>query len=181
MTREIDLEGHLARDLDSAFADLVTVYQDGLFGTALRLTGSRQDAEDLAQETLVRAYRALRGYPPQRIRALRLRGWLWTILLNLVRNRARSRKRRPPTTDIESAVVPPADSDVAAMAVATVEVARALTALDPADRELLVLRYVADLSVGEIAEATGRPQGTVKSHTHRSLARLRIILGEETS
>ena len=181
MTGELDLEGRLARDLDSAFPDLVTVYEDRLFGTAFRLTGSHQDAEDLAQETLVRAYRALGGYPPHRIRSLRLRGWLWTILLNLVRNRARSRKRRPPTADIESAASPPIDSDVAATAVAIVDVARALTTLEPADREVLVLRYVADLSVEEIAEATGQPQGTVKSRTHRSLARLRIILGEETS
>lgn len=181
MTGEVDLESRLARDVDSAFPDLVTVYQDGLFGTALRLTGSRHDAEDLAQETLVRAYRALGGYPPQRIRSLRLRAWLWTILLNLVRNRARSRKRRPPTTDIEAAASSPAHSDIAATAVATVDVARALTTLDPADREMLVLRYVADLSVEEIAEATGRPQGTVKSRAHRSLARLRMVLGEETS
>lgn len=181
MTEEVDLASRLARDLDTAFPDLVTVYQDGLFSTALRLTGSRHDAEDLAQETLVRAYRALGGYPQQRIRSLRIRGWLWTILLNLVRNRARSRKRRPPTTDIETATSPPAHADIAAAAVATVDVARALTTLDPADREVLVLRYVADLSVAEIAEATGRPQGTVKSRTYRSLARLRTVLEEETS
>ncbi|MFQ5553947.1 MAG: RNA polymerase sigma factor [Acidimicrobiia bacterium] len=180
MTDHSGLEADLARELDAAFPDLVLTYQDGLFATALRLTRSRHDAEELAQETLVRAYRALSGYDAQRIRELRLRGWLWTILLNLARNRARTRARRPPPAPLDGHETGAAHGDVASVATASVAVADALLTLRPIEREVLVLRYVADLAVDEVAEAIGRPVGTVKSHLHRSLGRLRSTLGEES-
>ncbi len=169
----------LATDVDATFPDVVDEFRDALYATALRLTRSPHDAEDLAQDTLVRAYRALAGYDAGRIRALQLRGWLWTILMNLVRNRARSRARKPPPRDLDTAAPPPATNDTAAAATASVAVAAALEALRPIQREVVVLRYVADLSVGEIAAVLDTPVGTVKSHAHRSLAKLREILGEE--
>ena len=85
----------LARDLDGAFPDLVSALQDDVYSGALRLTRDPHAAEDVTQEAFVRAYRALGGYEPERIRSLRLRGWIWTIAANLCRNRARSRARRP--------------------------------------------------------------------------------------
>ena len=75
-------------------------FQDGLFSGLLRMVGNRADAEDLAQETFTRAYRSLRDFPPDRILALRLRGWLWTIALNLTRNRARTASRKPPPLEL---------------------------------------------------------------------------------
>ena len=65
----------------------------GCFAIALRVLGDPHDAEEVAQDALVRAYRALAGYGPDRIRELRLRPWLATIVANLCRNRLR---RRPP-------------------------------------------------------------------------------------
>lgn len=169
----------LARDVDREFPAVVSAFQDGLYATALRLTRSPQDAEDLTQEAFVKAYRALASYEPERIHRLQLRGWLWTILLNLVRNRARSRSRKPPPGPLDEAPQPPAPTDTAAAAVATVDVARALDVLRPREREVVVLRYVADLGFEEIAAATGAPVGTVKSHAHRSLEKLRRILAKE--
>ncbi len=99
--------------------------------------------------------------------------------MNLVRNRARSRSRRPEGTGL-GAVEPAAGSDPAGDAVAVVAVTEALGALRPVEREVLVLRYVADLALDEVSDTLGIPVGTVKSHVHRSLARLRSILGEET-
>ena len=92
------LAAALAADLDAAFERLVLVHQDRLFTIAFRTGGNRHDAEELVQDCFVRAYRALASYPPARIRELRLRGWLTTILLNAGRNRARV--KRVPTTEL---------------------------------------------------------------------------------
>src|SRR6476646_533458 len=85
----------LAADLDGAFEELVRAQQDRLYSLALRYSGNAADAEDLAQDAFVRAYRAMKRYDPERIRALDLRGWLTTILLNLCRNHAAKAGRRP--------------------------------------------------------------------------------------
>ena len=86
------LTARLARDLDGAFEELVRDHQDTVYGVALRLVGNAHDAEDVAQDAFVRAYRALSGWPPARIHELRVRPWLARITLNLVRNRARDRR-----------------------------------------------------------------------------------------
>jgi len=83
----------LARDLDGAFEAMVREYEDRLYSFALRLTGRREDAEDVAQDAFVRAYRALQGYGLDRVRALALKAWLYRITLNVVRNRYRGKKR----------------------------------------------------------------------------------------
>ena len=82
----------LADDLDGSFEALVLAHQDRLYSIALRMLGDGRDAEEAAQDALVRAYRALSGYDPVRIRELRLRPWLATIVLNLCRSRL---ARRP--------------------------------------------------------------------------------------
>src|SRR5258708_11089770 len=89
MIDERSLSGLLAVDLDEHFEQVVRTYQDRLYSFALRLTGSRQDAEESTQDAFVRAYRALQHYPADRRRALRLRPWLYQITLNVVRNRVR--------------------------------------------------------------------------------------------
>ena len=86
---EQSLSAHLAVDVDAHFEAFVRTYQDRMYAFALRLTGSRQDAEDSTQDAFVRAYRALQGYPPEQRRALHLRAWLYRIVLNVVRNRVR--------------------------------------------------------------------------------------------
>ena len=82
----------LADDLDASFEGLVLAHQDRVYSIALRMLGDPRDAEEAAQDALVRAYRALAGYDAARIRELRLRPWLATIVLNLCRSRL---ARRP--------------------------------------------------------------------------------------
>src|SRR6202023_1119743 len=86
---EHSLSEGLATNVDGHFEDLVRTYQDRLYGFALRLTGSPRDAEESTQDAFVRAYRALQRYPEQRRRELKLRPWLYRIVLNVVRNRVR--------------------------------------------------------------------------------------------
>ena len=171
---DADLAARLAVDLDGSFETLVLEHQDRLFTIAHRIGGDRSDAEELVQDTFVRAYRAMDGYPPDRIRELRLRGWLTTILLNAGRNRARV--RRVPTTELVFDPGAEPAADPLARRDERETWARLLAGLSPAQRTAVVLRHVDGMSYAEIAEAVGRPEGTVKAHVHRGLAALRTAL-----
>src|SRR5215204_5011396 len=84
-----------------AFESLVTAYQERIFRFALRYCGNREDAEETAQDAFVRAYRALQTYPPDRRRGLNLRAWLYTITLNVARNRVRRKRHRSVSIDMQ--------------------------------------------------------------------------------
>lgn len=148
------------------------------------MTGNRADAEDLAQEAFIRAYRALQGYPPVRIRQLRVRGWLWTIAINLCRNRARARSRKPEAflpEGFEPADPASGPEQVMLDLDGGRRLGKAVEALPAAQREAVVLRHVVGLPYAEIAEAVERPVGTVKAEVHRALVRLRqLVPSEET-
>lgn len=172
----------LADDLDGAFPEFLAHHQDLVYGIALRSTKQRDDAQDIAQDTFVRAYRALAGYPPDRIRQLRPRGWLAAIAGNLGRNRAT--RGAPATADL-AAVAERADSAAAQpeQAAERREEERLwrqrLDALPPRYRRAVELRHVSGLSYPELAAALGRPLGTVKSDVHRGVRLLREMLAQE--
>jgi RNA polymerase sigma-70 factor, ECF subfamily len=175
--RDAVLAGRLAVDLDASFEALVQAHVDRLFSIALRILNDRGDAEEAAQDALVRAYRALGGYDRDRIRELRLRPWLTTIVVNVCRKR--TRVRRVKTTELgfdpgtEPAVDPVARRD------AREAWASLLATLPQAQRIAIVLRHVDGLSYAEMAEALGRPEGTLKAQVHRGLATLRDALADE--
>jgi RNA polymerase sigma factor (sigma-70 family) len=156
------------------FEDFVRRHQDAVYTVALRMTGHRQDAEDVAQEVFVRAHRSLAGYSPARRRALKERAWLATITLNLCRNRLRHQQRHPSPVPLDHDRAAPemaADDDWWADRVAR---------LPERYRGPLVLRHIEGLSYQETATALGRPVGTVKAQVHRAIEMLRTALeGEE--
>jgi RNA polymerase sigma-70 factor (ECF subfamily) len=173
-----DVAEALAVDVDAHFEKLVTTYQHRVFGFALNLVGDRGAAEELAQETFVAAYRALCGYGAQRRRELSVRSWLYTIVLNRVRNRARSPARRAVPLDDRLALSLAADARDEPAAVVERDESRdalraALRRLALKYRAPLVLRHVEGRSYAEIAAMLGRPAGTIKAEVHRGLAQLR--------
>jgi RNA polymerase sigma factor (sigma-70 family) len=172
----------LADDVDGAFPLLLEHYGDLVFGIALRSAGRRDEAEELAQDAFVRAYRALKGYDAVRIRELRPGGWLAAITGNLARNRAR---RRPaPTADLDGLAEWADEAPGPARLAEERETARAwrrrLAALPPRYRRAVELRHVSGLSYPELAEALDRPLGSVKSDVHRGVALLRRALETES-
>ena len=181
---DTELVLRLAQDLDGTFEALVRAHVDRCHAIALRATGNPHDAEEIAQDALVRAYRALATYDPERIRELRLRPWLATIVLNLCRNRARTRTvpSTPMAPLVEAGWEPRATGDGtdpvgAALAAADRErLAVHLNALPDRYRIPVVLRHVDDLSYAELAEVLGRPEGTLKAQVHRGLAMLRAAM-----
>ena len=183
MTAE-PLTARLARDLDGAFPDVVRELSAGLFSGAYRMLGNRQDAEDVTQEALIRAYRALKGYPVERIRELHLRAWVWTITANLCRNRLRGRGAKS-TSFIDGHDHPetgPGPDATAEESELRGELAALLGRLPWSMRTAVVLHHVVGMPYDEIATALERPAATVRSDVHRGLARLRAayIPQEET-
>jgi len=185
MDTDTALAAGLAKDLDGAFPSLVATHQDRLYSIALRLLGDRRDAEEVAQDALVRAFRAMRGYPRERVAALRLRPWLASIAVNLARNRRRRLDDQRPPGSLEPLVAAgfdvPADGRTTPGPTADRretrrELAAALLILTPAVRAAIVLRHVDGLSVAETAEALGKPEGTIKAQVHRGLRELRAYI-----
>lgn len=188
MDPDVALAGRLAADLDRAFPALVDAHADRLYTIALRCLGLTGDAEEVAQDALVRSYRALATYEPDRIHALRLRPWLTTITINLARNRRRRIADRRPASPLDRLVsggfdvVAPDSAGPGALAErreSRHELIQALGQLPLTMREAIVLRHVDGLSVADTATALGRPEGTIKAQVHRGLGQLRRALTAE--
>jgi RNA polymerase sigma-70 factor, ECF subfamily len=155
------------------FEKLVLDNQDRIFALGLALTGNRHDAEEVAQDTFLRAYRALEGYTPERVRELKQRAWLHRIAVNVVRNRVRGvRPRLVELNGSEPDSRSGPEEDVVRQAEIEALSAR-VACLPPRYREAVVLRHVQDLSYAEAAEVLGQPVGTVKANVHRGLKMLR--------
>lgn len=151
---------------DACRRTLVERYQHRVFGLCLRMMTQREDAEDICQEVFIRVFRSLhtwdssRPFPP----------WLMAIAANRCRTALTSRSKRPVASEIapELAVETrkTADQEVAE------EVQQALEKLRDDYRTCFVLFYQQELSIAEIGETMGCPEGTVKTWLHRARAQL---------
>lgn len=162
-------------DDDAIVTELYRAYRGPLLAYVLRLTaGDRQQAEDVVQETMVRAWRQASrldlGEPS-------LMPWLATVARRIVIDQRRRRQARPAETgDGVLENVPVADSTDDLLR--KVVVAEALQALSPAHREVLSETVLRDRTVNEAAEVLGIPVGTVKSRVYYALRALRLVLAE---
>ncbi len=143
---------------------------DSLYGTALRLTRDPSDAEDLVQDTYLKAFRFARSFEE----GTNLKAWLFTILHNTYRNRLRQGSRDP--VDVDSEVVDqaaadagraPSPEEVLLRATIDQDLQTALDALPEQFREAVWLRDVEELTYQEIATALDVPIGTVMSRISR--------------
>lgn len=175
-----DLIERARRDDPDALRALVDAYCRRVYGFVYRLTGSRDASEDLMQTTFLRLVRMLPSYVHQG----KFEAWLFRIAGNAVRDRARSvarRDRHIASGDfLRSENAKRENGDPHAHAVSIEDGDRlqaALAELEPADREIVMLRHFSDLSFREIADLLDVPLGTALSRAHRALARLRARLG----
>jgi len=185
---DAELTAALATDLDCTFERLVLAYQRRLYGFALRLCETPQDAEEVAQDAFVRAYRALAAYPPERVRTLKLGAWLIQIALNVVRNRAQKHRIAAISLDepMEDAAPRDVEGDareqpeaVAVSAELRRHLEKSLLHLPDHWRIPLVLRHVEGFTYQEIAQLLDQPPGTIKSAVHRGTQMLRESLAAE--
>lgn len=159
-----------------AFEDLVTAYQHRVFGVALRMLGRRAEAEEIAQETFLRAHRALGEFRGE----ARLGTWLYAIASRLCLNRLASAQRRLERGDEDALLRLPAAGGDAAAALERSELSAALhdaIAALPEDRRIVViLRDLEGLAYEEIAEVLGLELNTVRSRLHRARVDLKAKL-----
>lgn len=154
---------------------------DALYRTALRMTGNSASAEDLVQETFLRAFRNFHRFEP----GSNFRAWIFTILTNTYINEYRRRSRAPLPTDF--AEVEPAQEESSPFLTAEQvdalkerlgdEAKRAIEKVSPELRLVFLLSTFEGMSYKEIAEVVGVPIGTVMSR----LFRARKVLREELS
>lgn len=145
-----------------------------LYNVAYRLAGNEDDANDLAQEALLRVRKGLESYQPGSMEA-----WLSRIVTNVFLDEVRRRRRRPAEAlpeDPDRILPPSAAADEATDRLSD-EVKAALRALPEDFRAAVVLADVVGLSYEEIGEALDVPVGTVRSRIHRGRRQLRSALG----
>ena len=174
---EVELGLRARRGDGAAYEELVRMHQGIVFRTAYLLAGDAGLAEEAAQDAFVKAHRALGRF---RVGAP-FRPWLLQIVANETRNLHRSRRRRDGLVlraaareDPDPVSPDPADSAVAVDR--RHRLIEQLRLLDVRDREVLVCRYLLDLSEAETAAALAIRPGTVKSRLSRALERLRAQL-----
>ena len=164
---------HRAQKGDAeAFGQLVEAYQGQVYRLTLRMGLSPADAEEAAQEAFLAAWKGL----PRFRGDSRFSTWLYQLATHAAIDLIRREKKHQNNTDIEDAVL----VDGAASPQETVEkqetadaVQAALQALSPQAREILLLRYQAELGYEEIGTVLGLPNGTVKSRINRAKAQLK--------
>ncbi len=190
-----DLERALLRRLrdrdERAFRELIDLYRDRVFNVTFRMLGNRAEAEDIAQEVFIAVFKTIDTFREES----KFSTWLYRVAVNHTKNRIKYLSRRNDrnraeldenTTDSESGVmggaVRPARPDHALQGAQLEQVLQAaINTLDEEHRALVVLRDIEELSIEEICEITGLPDGTVKSRLHRARAALRKKLQRHLS
>lgn len=173
---DAELIARARRRDEAAWEALTRQHQQAVFRLAYLILGDPADADDVAQETFLRAYRALDRFDASRA----LRPWLLSIAANLARNRLRSAGRyfaalgrflRADPDALAPAAAPEANDSHLLW--------QAVRRLNAADQEIIYLRYFSEMSEAETAEALAVAAGTVKSRTHRALGRLREVIEKD--
>lgn len=169
-----------AGDMD-AFEQLASAHADRLFAVLLRLLGDRSEAEDVAQEVMLRAWRGIGSF---RGRSLFFT-WLYRIAINEANRSLAKTARRPASIslDAQALQIPAAAKDEPSRQIEQLELrsalGRAMTSLPPTYRTAIVLRDVEGLSTQEAAQIAGVGQAAFKSRLHQARLTVRAAIGDE--
>ena len=180
-TRERQLVRRLRERDEGAFRELVSEHRDRIYNLTLRMLGNKAEAEDVAQEVFISVFKTIDTFREES----KFSTWLYRVVVNHCKNRIKYLARRHDRSQDEL------DENVGSVAEAgppgpmrrpdrAVEGAQlemvlqeAIASLDEDHRAVVVLREIEDLSIEEICEITGLPDGTVKSRLHRARLALR--------
>lgn len=174
-------------DLTTRFEDEAMPLIDQLYGGALRMTRNPADAEDLVQETYIKAYQAFKSFKP----GTNLKAWLYRIMTNTYINSYRKKQRQPTQTSAEEVtdrqIYTTSSHDSTGLQSAEVQalermpnqkIVAAMNELSEDYRMVVFYADVEGLAYKEIAEIMGTPLGTVMSRLHRGRKQLRSMLKE---
>ena len=158
-----------------AFAELVRRHQRAALRLATVVSGSADDADDIAQEAFVKAHRALHRFRE----GAEFRPWMFRIVANTAKNHRRAAGRRARLAIKAASMAPPAPQPGVEAHDRRQWLVAALNRLGAGDRMVLALRYFEEMTEREMAEVMGCRPGTVKSRLSRAMGRLRAALDEE--
>jgi RNA polymerase sigma-70 factor, ECF subfamily len=173
----------LPAEKDHFLGQIVEEASDGLYRYAVVLSRDRVEAQDLVQETCVRAIKAVDSLRP----GTNVKSWLFTILRNIWFNQLRRRRAAPKVVELDMEEAPAqngvgASEDPHSIYVSKVErqhVREAIQQLPLEFREVVLLREYEELSYEDIASVLGCPRGTVMSRLGRARSKLRSLLSEK--
>ena len=157
-----------------AFRALVEKYQNMLYGTAYLMTGNRMVAEDQVQETFLSVWKSIGTFRAGRP----LKPWLVRILVNKVLSYQRANSKTILSLD-EDLVADPVEDDPLKGIEQRDQLQNVLRNLPLEQRQVVLLRYFAELSLIETATVLGRSQGTIKSQIHRALEHLKDLIEDD--
>jgi RNA polymerase sigma-70 factor (ECF subfamily) len=170
---EADIIARVLKGDKQAYAMLVEEYKSPIYNLAYRMTGNLEDADDLTQETFIRAYQYLWRYDTRR----KFFTWLYTLSLNLIRNHLRKKNKYNKSTE-ELGAHFGADKNPSpeAKLIETQEISVYLLRLEHESRALLIMKYNQELTFEEIAEITGKSLSAVKMNIYRGLDQLKRLM-----
>ncbi len=165
----MELAGGVARNDEACVAAFFRAYHAGVYRFMLGLTNNVEDAEDLAQDSLLRAKAQIKSFRGES----RLKTWVHCVAFHTFTHWSRKRK---PRSDLKESI--PASGEPYRQVDAAQTLLASLAQIGPALAQPLVLQEINDLSIEEIAVVLGIPEGTVKSRLFTARKRLIHILGE---
>ena len=156
------------------YALLVEEYKAPIYNLAYRITGNLGDAEDLTQETFIRAYQYLWRYDTRQ----KLFNWLYTIAYNLIKNHYKRNKKHNISEELSAYSLADNSPSPEAKFIETQEITACLLRLEYELRALLIMKYQQGLTFEEIAAVTGKSVSAIKMTIYRGLEKLKELLKE---
>lgn len=160
----------------SAFEELFTRHRDTVFGVAWSISGSREQAEDITQETFVKAFVGLPGFRG----GSKFTTWLYRIAVNqALRTRTVCARRAEAEQPLQNSTLASEDKEpgeAAELSAMEASVRRAIAELPALHRAAITLRYLEGLDLAEVAEVMGSPIGTIKSRIYHALKKMSFVL-----
>jgi len=172
---EAEIVARILQGDRQAYALLVEEYKSQIYNLAYRMTGNLEDADDLTQDTFIRAYQYLWRYDQRK----KFFTWLYTLALNLIRNHLRKKKKYNKSSEEVSALsLTDKNPSPEEKLIEDQEISSYLLRLEDDLRALLIMKYQQELSFEEIAEITGKSLSAVKMRIYRGLEKLKELMNK---
>ena len=171
---EAEIVARVLKGDRQSYALLVDEYKSPIYNLAYRMTGNLEDADDLTQETFIRAYQYLWRYDTSK----KFFTWLYTLALNLIRNHFKKNKYNKSSEELSANLLADKNPSPETELIETQEISVYLLRLEDESRALLIMKFYQGLTFEEIAQITGKSISAVKMRIYRGLEKLKELLKE---
>jgi RNA polymerase sigma-70 factor (ECF subfamily) len=171
---EAEIVARVLKGDGQVYAMLVEEYKSPIYNLAYRMTGNSEDADDLTQETFIRAYQYLWRYDSRR----KFFTWLYTLALNLIRNHFKKNKDNISSEELNAHLLSDKNPSPETELIETQEISVCLLRLEYESRALLIMKFQQGLTFEEIAQITGKSLSTVKMSIYRGLEKLKDLMNK---